>query len=131
MKNTEQLFNALISNDEAQIQDFTSAALDEKLRLAFDIRKVGLTANIFNKTVSESSDIDENYEKALRVKKAISNTKTSIKAKQDTLTSYQQSPKANTPEYREKIAKVKEVLLDLRAQLQNQEAYLRKVQAEK
>ena len=131
MKNTEQLFNALISNDEVQIQDFASAALDEKLRLAFDIRKVGLTANIFNKTVSESSDIDEDYEKALRVKTAISNTKTSIKAKQDTLASYQRSPKANTPEYREKIAKVKEVLLDLSAQLQNQEAYLRKVQAEK
>ena len=131
MKNTEQLFNALVSNDEAQIQDFTNAALDEKLRLAFDIRKVGLTANIFNQPVVESSDIEENYERAMKARMAISNTKTSIKAKQATLASYQQSPKASTPEYREKIAKVKDKLEDLKYILKNQESYLQRIQTKK
>jgi len=127
MRTIEKLFNNLVNNDEISALESFNSAIQDKLNQAMEIKKVAITADVFN----ESSDIDENYERAMKARMAISNTKTSIKAKQATLASYQQSPKASTPEYREKIAKVKDKLEDLKYILKNQESYLQRIQTKK
>jgi hypothetical protein len=53
MENTEELFNALVSNDENEIQHAFNTAMAEKMQQALDIRKVGVTADIYNKNAGE------------------------------------------------------------------------------
>jgi hypothetical protein len=122
MRTIEKLFNNLVNNDEISALESFNSAIQDKLNQAMEIKKVAITADVFN---------ESNYERAMKARMAISNTKTSIKAKQATLASYQQSPKASTPEYREKIAKVKDKLEDLKYILKNQESYLQRIQAQK
>ena len=53
--NTENLFNSLVSGDMDDIQSSFETAIGEKLQQALEIRKVGLTSEVFN----ESTDLTE------------------------------------------------------------------------
>lgn len=47
MKNTEELFNALVNNNEDAAFESFKAAIDDKLQTALDVKKVALTSDIF------------------------------------------------------------------------------------
>ena len=53
MKNTTDLFNALIKNDEVAAFDAFKETIDAKLQTALDVKKVGLTADIFSESIEE------------------------------------------------------------------------------
>jgi hypothetical protein len=58
--NTENLFNSLVGGDMDDIQSSFETAIGEKLQRALEVRKVGLTADIFNEpAVNESADLTE------------------------------------------------------------------------
>jgi|TARA_B110000908_G_C10159290_1_gene405203 hypothetical protein len=49
MEQTEKLFNALVSGDSDEIQSSFATAVGEKMQQAYDIRKVRITSDVFNK----------------------------------------------------------------------------------
>jgi hypothetical protein len=49
-----KIFNALVQNDEAGAKDAFNQAIESKMKDAMEVRKVGLTSEIFNKTKEES-----------------------------------------------------------------------------
>lgn len=48
MNNINKLFNALVSNDENTAQTAFDEAIAEKLKTSMEVKKVAVTANIFN-----------------------------------------------------------------------------------
>jgi len=56
MKNTKDLFNALIKNDEVAAFDAFKETIDAKLQTALDVKKVGLTADIFSESTGETTE---------------------------------------------------------------------------
>jgi hypothetical protein len=55
---TTQLFNALVKDDAEQANKAFNAAMQDKVQDARDVRKVGLTAAIFNQE-TETSEPEE------------------------------------------------------------------------
>lgn len=48
MEATEKLFNSLVQNDETSAQQHFKSAIADKLQHALDVKKVAVTADIFN-----------------------------------------------------------------------------------
>ena len=60
MEQTEKLFNALVTNNAAGVQQAFQDAMGEKIQQAYDIRKVNLTSTVFNSQgVSEAVELEE------------------------------------------------------------------------
>ena len=53
MKEVEDIFNAIVKNDESSIHSTVETALKAKFNQAKDIRKVSVASDIFNKSVQE------------------------------------------------------------------------------
>ena len=57
---TQKVFNSLVANNKAAAAQAFVSAVREKLDDALEVRKVGLTAQIYNKTnVTESAELEE------------------------------------------------------------------------
>lgn len=54
MEATEKLFNSLVQNDEAGAQEHFKTAIQDKLQTALDVKKVAVTADIFNNQVADN-----------------------------------------------------------------------------
>jgi hypothetical protein len=52
MNNTENLFNALVKNDEVAAFEAFKGAIEAKLQTTLDVKKVGLTSDIFGESTS-------------------------------------------------------------------------------
>lgn len=48
MKNAEELFKALVNNNEDAAFETFKAAIGDKLQTALDVKKVAITSTIFN-----------------------------------------------------------------------------------
>jgi len=48
MEATEKLFNSLVQNDETSAQEHFQTAIADKMQQALDVKKVAVTADIFN-----------------------------------------------------------------------------------
>lgn len=56
----QDIFNGIVKNDEEGSQRAFEQTVKDKLNVALEVRKVGLTAEIFNKTlVNESTQLEE------------------------------------------------------------------------
>tara|TARA_B110000858_G_scaffold195254_1_gene251230 strand:- start:355 stop:519 length:165 start_codon:yes stop_codon:yes gene_type:complete len=53
MKEVEDIFNAVVKNDESSIHSTVETALKAKFNQAKDIKRVSVAADIFNKSVQE------------------------------------------------------------------------------
>ena len=71
MEKIKDLFNSLVKQDEVQAQADFGAAIGEKLQQALDVRKISVTADVFNKPQSVKEEvevIDESkYKKATNI----------------------------------------------------------------
>ena len=132
MEHAQKIFNSLVKNDEESAFESFKSAITHKMEQAMEVKKVAVASEIFNQPiVEESTDLDEDYEQAAKMRVAVSNTKRSIKAKQNTLQAFQKQLANGKPEYRERVAKVKEQIKGLMDTLKGQEERLRSVQGSK
>lgn len=60
MNKSKEVFQAIVGGDKDKINDSIINAIDQRLQSELDVRKVRVTANIFNKNqVEESTDLGE------------------------------------------------------------------------
>ena len=78
MENSEKLFNSLVKQDEVQAMDNFNTAIGEKLQQALDVRKIGLTADVFNKPQAVKEDVEEIDESAADINKLLKGGNTKI-----------------------------------------------------
>jgi|TARA_B110000483_G_C18062971_1_gene491041 hypothetical protein len=53
MKEVEDIFNAIVKNDESNIHSAVESALKAKFNQAKDVRRVSVAADIYNKPIQE------------------------------------------------------------------------------
>ena len=58
MENARKIFDALVNNDESAAQKHFNAAISDKLQMSMDVKRVAVTAGIFNKSVDEAVKLD-------------------------------------------------------------------------
>ena len=56
MKEVEDIFNAIVKNDESSIHSTVEAALKVKFDQAKDVKRVSVAADIYNQPVTESTN---------------------------------------------------------------------------
>ena len=56
MENSEKIFNTIVQNDEKASLHAFSEGIRSKLDDALEVRKVGLTSTIFNKTEEKTEE---------------------------------------------------------------------------
>jgi len=59
MENARKIFDALVNGDEGAAQKHFNTAISDKLEMSMDIKRVAVTADIFNKSVDESVELEE------------------------------------------------------------------------
>jgi len=80
MEKIKDLFNSLVKQDEVQAQADFGAAIGEKLQQALDVRKISVTADVFNKPQSVKEEVEVIDESKSDINKLLKGGNTKIPA---------------------------------------------------